>query len=62
MKTSKRKCKHNNADLRISADPATLAWLSEVFHFDGTQAAALLFDIVKEGGEKNAEFERNEGW
>ena len=51
----------NNADLRVFGDTATLAWLSEVFHCDGTQAAALLFDIVKEGGEKSAksEFDAN---
>lgn len=53
MKTnSKRKCKFEN-----NADDSTLAWLSEVFHCDGPQAAAILYDVTKtrKGGNEFAE-------
>lgn len=59
MKTdSKRKCKfENNANLCLTADDSTLAWLSEVFHCDGPQAAAILYDVTKtrKGGNEFAE-------
>lgn len=58
MKTSKCKRK-DNADLRISGDLTTLAWLAKTFGCSKEDAVAILYDVTKtrKGGFESAEFE-----